>query len=69
MKLAPVKDHTALVKDLNTGAIINTDKAGVASFRAKKRQEQNKEARIISLEQKVDKITELLERLLNVPQS
>ena len=66
---AQVEGHTGLVKDLRNGAVINTDRSGLAAFRAKKEAERSKNARIEELEKKVDRLTELIERLVNGPQS
>lgn len=62
---APVAGHTGLVKDLGNGAVINTDRSGLAAFRAAKRAEMQKDRRIAELEERVDKLTNLLEKLVN----
>lgn len=57
----PVKGHSNLVKDMETGAIINK-KAGSNRHQKKALRERNKrtEERLNSLESKVDAIYEML---------
>lgn len=57
----PVKDHSELVRDPNTGAILNTDRDQIKAYRRKKAQERRldiMEQRIKALEEIVEKLTD-----------
>lgn len=60
-----VKGHDGLMKNTSNGAVINTDSAALRAFKARREAERAHNDRIEKLENKVDKLTELLEKLVN----
>lgn len=63
--IRPVDGHNNLVRNMNNGAVINTDTAGARAFRAKRERELAEKARIDNLESRLDRIEQLLMRLVD----
>lgn len=63
MKIAKVKDHPTLERDLNTGAIICNGSKD--SFRVQRKTQEQFEKRISKIEKTQEKIVSMLERLLD----
>lgn len=55
----PVKDHSELVRDPDTGAILNTDRDQIKAYRRKKAQER----RLDSMEKRIKALEDIIERL------
>lgn len=63
----PVKDHPNLVKDMNTGAVININKKEIQKrreYKEKIREEREKINKIDKLEEDIDEIRSLLHQLV-----
>lgn len=60
-----VDGYSHLVKDTNTGAVINTDTSALSAFKRARNEERSREERITSLEHKLERIEHLLEKLVN----
>lgn len=60
-----VEGHTNLVKDLSNGAVINMDKASYEAAMRRRQEAATTQARITTIENKLNNIEQLLERLLN----
>lgn len=66
-KYVKVKDHEYLVKDLTTGAILNTDKTLVLKHQKRQMEiekEERREAEINNLKNDISEIKQLLQALL-----
>ena len=61
MKLAKVKDHPHLVKDMESKAVLNTNYAALVEYRRKKQMEEE----FNSLKTDVEDIKKMLQALLN----
>ena len=61
MKLAKVKDHPHLVKDMESKAVLNTNYAALVEYRRKKQMEEE----FNSLKSDVEDIKKMLQALLN----
>ena len=61
MKLAKVKDHPHLVKDMESKAVLNTNYAALVEYKRKKQMEEE----FNSLKSDVDDIKRMLQALLN----
>ena len=61
MKLAKVKDHPQLVKDMESKAVLNTNYAALVEYRRKKQMEEE----FNSLKTDVEDIKKMLQALLN----
>jgi len=59
-----IRDHEHLYKDVNTGAIINTDHAARLAYRKKKQIQQEKKEEMDALKSDVQEIKETLNTLL-----
>lgn len=66
MNRTRVEGHTNLVKDLSNGAVINTDKVAYEIAMRRRRETDETKNRIAKLEDKLNNIEQLLERLINV---
>jgi len=64
MKYLPVEGNSDLVKDLNTGAILNTSSNIIVARRAKEARKQ-KEQELIELKEEVKELKTMLSVLLN----
>ena len=69
---AKVKDHDNLVRDMNSKAVLNTDKEGLQDYLrkrevAKKQQEEQTEtkSRLTKIEQSMSEIKNLLQNIAN----
>ena len=62
--LQKVKGHTNLMRDTRTGAILNTDRAGISQAKATKLSRQRQEERINNLEKDVTEIKSMLSLIL-----
>jgi hypothetical protein len=61
MKLAKIKDHPNLVKDMESKAVLNTNYAALLEYRKKKQMEEE----LTSLKTDVEDIKRMLQTLLN----
>jgi hypothetical protein len=61
MKLAKVKDHPHLVKDMESKAVLNTNYAALVEYKRKKQMEEE----FNSLKSDVEDIKKMLQALLN----
>ena len=61
--LQKVKGHTNLMRDKRTGAILNTDRAGIAQAKARKVAQQQQAQRIDNLEKEITEIKSLLSQI------
>lgn len=66
MEYIPVQDHPNLVRDLNSNAILNTDKESLRRSRAARRSMASKDERINSLEAKVELLEKLIKEKLGI---
>lgn len=62
---ANVKGYSNLIKDMRTGAVINTDTAAVEAALARRAAKEAESQRIDELENRMARIEHLLERLVN----
>ena len=60
-----VDGHSNLYRDPKSNAIVNTNKEQIRLARERRKLAQQNKNRIAKLEEKVDKLTELMEALLN----
>ena len=65
MDFAKVQGHDGLVRDMNTGAIINTDSSGYAQYKKMKQRRQTEREELDTLKKDIDEIKSLLKELLN----
>lgn len=65
MRLAPIKDHANLVKDLDTGAVLTVDSIEIERARARKEKRRKEKEEISQLKQDVADIKEMLSLLAN----
>ena len=70
---AKVKDHNNLIRDMNSKAVLNTDRAGLNDYMmkreiAKKQQNEQSETkmRLMQLEQDMSEIKSLLQDIANM---
>ena len=63
--IKPVAGHKNLVRNMANGAVINTDTAGLREFKKKRERELAEKERINNLESRLDRIEELLMRLVD----
>ena len=61
MKLAKVKDHPHLVKDMESKAVLNTNYAALVEYKKKKQMEEE----LVSLKSDMEDIKKMLQVLLN----
>ena len=61
--LQKVKGHTNLMRDKRTGAILNTDRAGIAQAKARKLARTQEAQRLDQLEKDVTDIKALLSQI------
>ena len=61
MKLAKVKDHPHLVKDMESKAVLNTNYAALVEYKKKKQMEEE----LVSLKSDMEDIKKMLQALLN----
>jgi len=61
MKIAKVKDHPHLVRDMESKAVLNTNYAALVEYRKKKQMEEE----LNSLKSDVGEIKKMLQALLN----
>jgi len=64
-----IKDHPNLLKDMNTGLLINTDKKALQDYQEKKailNSNRSTKEKIESLEEKVNKINDDMEEIKNL---
>jgi len=61
MKLAKVKDHPHLVKDMESKAVLNTNYAALVEYKRKKQMEEE----FNSLKSDMEDIKKMLQALLN----
>ena len=64
MKHMKVKDHPGLVRDLNSGAILNINTEEIERARERKRLRKQKEQEFEDLKNEVSEIKELLLKLV-----
>lgn len=67
-KLLAIEACPGFVKDTSTGAILNTDNGALSAYKARKRMMRQVEAdkeRIASLEEKIDRLEQLLLKVLD----
>lgn len=62
--LQKVKGHTNLMRDKRTGAILNTDRAGIAQAKANRLAQQQQAERIDNLEKDITEIKSLLSQIV-----
>lgn len=63
MKQARVENEPSLVRDLSTGAILETDKEKLMKYRAAKAAARQKDEKIESLIERINKLESLIERM------
>lgn len=66
MKLVKVEGHGSLVKDLESGAVLNSSAEEFANFKSKRNKEKMYQKKIETLEQRIARLEELLMRSHNV---
>lgn len=59
-----VDGHPSLVRDRETGAILNINKASIRAARQAKQSRKISEERLDRMEARIDKLTELLHKLV-----
>lgn len=59
------KNEKDYVRDENTGAVLNTNMKAYLKYKQKKKEEEYKEQRLSSLEDKLDRIESLLQGLID----
>ena len=59
------KNEKDYVRDENTGAVLNTNMKAYLKYKQKKKEEEHKEQRPSSLEDKLDRIESLLQGLID----
>lgn len=64
-ELIPVKGHSNLFRDRNTGAIINNDKSGYNNYIRMKQQKQNEKNELDTIKRDIEEIKSLLRELTN----
>lgn len=64
-RLVSVKDHKELKKDVISGAIINCDTEAFAMFMAQKEEKERNKDKIEYLENRINQLENLLEKVLN----
>lgn len=64
MKLKEIKDEPGLMKDLESGAIINTDRSAIKAAKARKQAMQENKERIDKIENDVTEIKNMLKELI-----
>jgi hypothetical protein len=65
MSRLKVEGHTNLVRDTNSGAILNINKTEIEAARAKKLREKQREADIIDLKNEVGELKNLLKSIID----
>jgi len=60
-KYSPVENHSGYVRDLETNAIVSSDRSGYERFIAKKEEKRSFVQRLDNLEKTLDKILEKLD--------
>jgi hypothetical protein len=64
MDKAKVINEPSLVRDLSTGAILETDKMKLMKYRAAKQAAKEKDSKIESLTERINKLETLIERMI-----
>jgi len=64
MKLIPVENHPNLMKDKNSGAIVNVNREAISAARMRKKKKEEDKERIGKLENDVTEIKQLLLQLI-----
>ena len=64
MSYLRVEGHSKLMKDPLTGVIINDDTQEIEAARKRKRKKKEMETEIIDLKKQVDKLTSIIEQLV-----
>jgi hypothetical protein len=64
-ELVPVKGHSNLFRDPNTGAIVNTDKNAYTNYIKMKQQRQNERNELDMIKSDIEEIKSLLKELTN----
>ena len=65
--LIPVKGHSNLFRDKNTGAIVNNDASGYVQYKKMKQRRQTEREELDILKKDIDEIKSLLKELTNGP--
>ena len=65
--LIPVKGHSNLFRDKNTGAIVNNDSSGYAQYKKMNRKRQTEREELDILEKDIEEIKSLLKEITNGP--
>lgn len=64
MDKVKVINEPSLVRDLSTGAILETDKMKLMKYRAAKQAAKEKDSKIESLTERINKLETLIERMI-----
>lgn len=64
-KYVKIKDESDLVKDKNTGAVLNTNLDSLKAYRAKRKKDLEMNNKIEQLENDIGDIKSMLKELLN----
>lgn len=64
-KYVKVKDESDLVKDKNTGAVLNTNLDSLKAYRAKRKKDAEMQNRVDKMENDIGDIKSMLKELLN----
>lgn len=64
-KFQRIDGHVGVVKDPNAGAILSNDVDSFRAFKRRRIKEQEQESRIKHLENKLDNVESLLEKILD----
>lgn len=64
MAQVKVDGHPHLVKNMNTGVIINTNKAEIEAARKRKIKRRETEAEMVDLKLQVERLTTIIEQLV-----
>ena len=62
-----VKDHDRLYRDVNTGAIINTDRSSFAKYKASRNKQRNMEHELDYVKSELSELKTLLKQLMKFP--
>ena len=63
--LIPVKGHSNLFRDKNTGAIVNNDSSGYAQYKKMNRKKQTEREELDTIKSDIEEIKSLLRELAN----
>lgn len=61
---AKVENEPSLIRDLSTGAILETDRDKLMKYRASKRASREKDEKIESLIERINRLESIIERII-----